>query len=315
MDNQENNAGIINQGTIVGSQCWPGPQGQPGKVDPDFDYTKLSKFRCVLVGNKQYDQLVNGNLYLVYRKHEQTGEPTYSLCTYENGCWIPYGIIESIKSLPWFTGIPVEDADYWIGVNELFKNIDNTEEPGEPEKQNIEEESKKKETVQEYVERRRKEIEQEEQERRRKADQENFDRIRRGEYTPHSMPITPSSESQAIHELNITIGILMEYIQKMQDDIIDEPVIEKNWEHLKNFTNDMLDRIIKLEEKIGSTPFPYIPPVSPYPNPFEPITPSPITPGNPWPYGPIVTYSVPGALPGGITLNSLFQEYSITGDK
>jgi hypothetical protein len=283
---------------IHGEQCWPGPQGQPGKVDPDFDYTKLSKFRCVLVGNKQYDQLVDGNLYLVYRKHEQTGEPTYSLCTYENGCWIPYGIIESVKRLPWFTGVPVDDTDYWIGVNELFQNIDNPEEPEEPEKQNPEEESEKKETVQEYVQRRLDEIDKEETERARQAKEDEMKREMAGEFIPRGMPITPSPESQGIRALDRKFEVLMEFIQKMYDEIIDDPVIEKNWEHIKTLTNDMLDRISELEEKAKNQPFIPFPCI-----PVEPI--SPITPGYPnpnpsvpgYPFGPIITYSVPGQGP------------------
>lgn len=256
---------------------------------------KNTKIPLALVGNNTYAKPTEGKVYLVYRKHEQTGEPTYSLCTYENGNWIPYGIIESIKKSPWFAGVPVTDEDYWICADDAFiKSPDDTvEETGK-------ETSKEtgKETVQEFVARRRAEIAQEEQEQRRKADQENFDRIRRGEYTPHIMPITPSPESQEIHELNITINILMEYIQKMQDDIIDEPVIEQNWNHINVLTNDMLDRIGKLEEKIKNIQFIPVPCV-----PTDPI--SPITPGFPnpnpsvpsWPLGPIITYSVPGQGP------------------
>lgn len=302
--------------SIHGEQCWPGPQGRPGKVDPDFDYTKLWKFRYVLVGNKQYDQLVDGKLYLVYRKHEQTGEPTYSLCTYENGCWIPYGIIESIKNLPWFTGVPVDDADYWIDVNEMFQNISNTEEPEEPEKQNLEEESDKKETVQEYVQRRLDEIDKEETERARQAKEDEMKREMAGEFIPRGMPITPSPESQGIRALDRKFEILMEFIQKMYDEIIDDPVIEKNWEHIKTLTNDMLDRISELEEKVKNQQF------IPYPCiPFEPI--SPITPGYPnpnpsvpgYPFGPIITYSVPGQGPMCSFTSTSSVGFGVTGKK
>lgn len=274
-----------------GDRCWPGPQGPLGPKVENF------RIRTAVVCNHTCDTLTEGNAYLVYRKHEQTGEPTYSLCTYENGCWIPYGIIESIKRLPWFTGVPVSDEDWWICANAAFNDelipVDIVEKTDENVGKNA-----GKETVQEFVERRRAEIAQEEQEQRRKADQEKFESIRRGEYTPHRMPITPSPESLKIHELNITINILMEYIQKMQDDIIDEPVIEQNWNHVKELTNDMLDRIGELEEKVKNMQFIPVPCV-----PVDPI--SPITPGYPnpnpsvpgYPFGPIITYSVPGQGP------------------
>ena len=163
---------------IHGEQCWPGPQGVQGIA---------SKFwRCVVVGNKAYEPLIEGNVYLVYRKHEQTGEPTYSLCTYENGNWIPYGIIEAIKKLPWFVGIPVTDDDLWICVTTAF---------ADDEASNAEVESPVEdpgnETVQDFVKRRREEIEKEECEQRQKAEKERMEREMRGEIVPHCMPITP----------------------------------------------------------------------------------------------------------------------------
>ena len=260
---------------------------------------KNTKIPLALVGNNAYDKPIEGKVYLVYRKHEQPGEPTYSLCTYENGNWIPYGIIESIKKLPWFVGVPVTDEDYWICADDAFikSQGDTVEETG---KETDEETGKetRKETLEEFVARRREEIDREEQEQRRAEDQEKFERIRRGEYIPHSMPITPSPESLKIHDLNITIIILMEYIQKMQDDIIVEPVIEQNWNHVKELTNDMLDRISELEEKVKNIQFIPVPCV-----PVDPI--SPITPGYPtsspsipgYPFGPVITYSVPGQGP------------------
>ena len=290
---------------IHGEQCWPGPQGVQGIA---------SKFwRCVVVGNKAYEPLIEGNVYLVYRKHEQTGEPTYSLCTYENGNWIPYGIIESIKKLPWFVGIPVTDDDLWICVTTAF---------ADDEASNAEVESPVEdpgnETVQDFVKRRREEIEKEECEQRQKAEKERMEREMRGEIVPHCMPITPSPESQAIRNLNRTVDILMEYIQKMQDGMISEPVIEKNWEHIKTLTNDMLDRIGELEEKVKNQqfiPYPYIPvdPISPitpgYPNP------NPSVPGYPYPFGPIITYSVPGQGPVCSFTPAPSTEFNITGKK
>lgn len=295
-----------------GEHCWSGPQGVQG-VPP----IKNAKIRCVVVGNMAYEPLVEGNVYLVYRKHEQTGEPTYSLCTYENGNWIPYGIAETIKKLPWFAGIPVTDEDFWVCANTAFAdgevcNVEFEQPVEDPGKDTG------NETVQDFVKRRHAEIEKEKQEQRQKAEKEKMEREMHGEIIPHCMPMNPSPESQAIRKLNRTVDILMEYIQKMQDGVISEPVIEKNWEHIKKLTNDMLDRIGELEEKVKNQqfiPYPYIPvdPISPitpgYPNP------NPSVPGYPYPFGPIITYSVPGQGPVCSFTPAPSTEFNITGKK
>lgn len=295
---------------IHGKQCWPGPQGVQGQPP-----VKNSKIRCVVVGNVTYEPLMEGNIYLVYRKHEQTGEPTYSLCTYENGCWIPYGIIESIKKLPWFTGVPVSDEDWWICANTAFADGEICNITFEPPTE-AGDEPENKETVQEYVQRRLDEIDKEETERARQAKEDEIKREMSGEFIPKGMPIIPSPESQGIRALDRKFEILMEFIQKMLDGMISEPVIEKNWEHIKTLTNDMLDRIHELEEKVKNQqfiPYPYIPvePISPitpgYPNP------NPSVPG--YPFGPIITYSVPGQGPMCSFMSTPVAERDITGKK
>lgn len=295
--------------SIHGDYCWTGPQGVQGQPP-----VKNSKIRCVVVGNVTYEPLVEGNIYLVYRKHEQTGEPTYSLCTYENGCWIPYGIIESIKKLPWFTGVPVSDEDWWICANVAFADGEICNVTFEPPTETGDE-PEKKETVQEYVQRRLDEIDKEETERARQAKEDEMKREMAGEFIPRGMPITPSPESQGIRALDRKFEILMEFIQKMYDEMIDDPVIEKNWEHIKTLTNDMLDRINELEEKVKNQPFII---------PVEPISPiSPITPGYPnpnpsvpgYPFGPIITYSVPGQGPTCLFTSTPSVGFDITGKK
>lgn len=315
--------------SIHGDKCWPGPRGPLG-IPPKIKNTKV---RCVAVGNIMYEPLVEGNVYLVYRKHEQTGEPTYSLCVYKNGNWIPYGLDQYIGNIQGFTGIPVMDDDYWVCANTAFAdgemcNIE-FEEPTvepeqEPEKHNQDEDSNE-ETVQEYVKRRHTEIAKEEEEEHRKAKEDKMRREMAGEPIPCCMPITPSPESQAIRNLNITIEILMEYIQKMKDGIIGEPVVEQNWEHLKNFTNQLLDRILELEKRMDNMPITLPGNPLPYqPYPYVPASPNtPLTPGYPtppsipewpaWPpYGPIISYS----LPGGINVTSTVSGVGhITGQK
>ena len=267
--------------------------------------------RCVPVGNIKYESLVEGNVYLVYRKHEQTGEPTYSLCIYKNGNWVPYGLEQYIG--PLFTGIPVMDDDYWVCANTAFAE-DNHEPESEPENQNPEDTKKEptEETVREYVERRLEEIAKNEAEEARKAKEEEMRCEEAGGWVPQCMPITPSSESIAIKSLSCTIEILMEYIQKMKDGMVNEPVIEQNWEHLKNFTNQLLDRILELEKRMDNIPI--MLPCRPY-QPLSPNT--PLTPGYPtspsvpdypayppYPYGPIITY----ALPGGTNITSTYKK-------
>jgi hypothetical protein len=280
------------------------PRIGPGTSIYDKPEIKNVKVRCVPVGNLAYDTLVEGNTYLVYRKHIQTGEPTYSLCIYRDGYWIPYGLDDIIKSMTQFTGIPVLEDDHWVCANIAFNEEKPTDEPEqESEKHNPDEDSNE-ETVQEYVKRRNNEIADEEEEEQRKAKEEKMGRKMAGEFVPRGMPITQSPESYAIRNLNRTIEILMEYIQKLKDGIIDEPVMEQNWEHLKTFTNDLCDRISELEQKVAVLQ------LMPY-NPYNPCTPyipaspnTPLVPNQPsiphWPYEPIITYS----LPGGISMTS-----------
>ena len=111
---------------------------------------------------------------------------------------------------------------------------------------------------------------------------------------------------------------LMEYIQKMKDGIIDEPVMEQNWEHLKNFTDQLFDRILELEKRMDNMPIaipcqPHVPA-----SPYTPLTPGyPTPPSIPewpaWPpYGPIISYSLPGGI--NVTSTACGVGY-ITGQK
>lgn len=318
----------------------PGTSIHGGKPVPEIETItnqakiKNAKVRCVVVGNIKYEPLVEGNVYLVYRKHEQTGEPTYSLCVYKNGNWVPYGLEQCIGSIQGFVGIPVLDDDYWVCANTVFAdgevcNIEfekPTVEPEpeqEPEKRNPDDDTNE-ETVQEYVKRRHEEIAKEEAEEQRKAKEDEMRRETAGEFIPRGMPITPSPESSAIRSLNLTIEILMEYIQKLKDGIVNEPVIEQNWEHLKNFTNGLLDRILDIERRLDNMPITL--PGNPLPyQPYTPASPNtPLTPGYPtppsvpewpaWPpYGPIISYSLPGGVNITSTVGDVIKTSPATG--
>lgn len=249
-----------------------------------------TKVRCVAVGNKTYDTLVDENTYLVYRKHEQTGEPTYSLCIYRNGCWIPYGIDNFIKNMSGFVGIPVMDDDYWICANEAFDNFETetVESVANNESEKSNSDNVKNETVQDFVKRRLMEIEMEEDENIRKVREEERERAWKGEFESISIPVSPTKNDYALKRTNQIINILMEYIQKMKDDIIDEPIIEQNWHHLKEIINELFDRIAKLESKVNELQL--LPS-----HPLQPYTPvSPYIQDHPWPLGPVITYAIPG---------------------
>ena len=62
---------------------------------------------------------INGHRYVVYRKHETTGEPTYSICIYKDDMWIPN--IVDIMNFIGFNGIPVKDDDKWIDLDAVFQ--------------------------------------------------------------------------------------------------------------------------------------------------------------------------------------------------
>lgn len=258
----ENTTQAGGQGTIIGLQYWSDQQDQSGNIERNFDYTTTATFRCVTVGNTKHNQLTEGKLYLVYRRHEQTGEPTYSLCVYRDGCWIPYGIDHILNNLPGFTGIPVTDTDYWIEVGAIFQSVDKpAEEPEKPETQGPDEEPEIDE-VHAYVERRLYEME--------------------------------NKCTERYSKINKRLGIMMGYIHSLKDDVANGHGAVRNCEYFKNITDELLDRVIRLEEKLSCMPPQYVPPITAY---------------------PIITYSIPGVLPGEIPLASLPHKCSTTGDK
>lgn len=258
----ENTTQAGGQGTIIGLQYWSGQQDQSGNIERNFDYTTTATFRCITVGNTKHNQLAEGKLYLVYRRHEQTGEPTYSLCVYRDGCWIPYGIDHILNNLPGFTGIPVTDTDYWIEVGAIFQSVDKpAEEPEKLETQGPEEEPEIDE-VHAYVERRLYEME--------------------------------NKCTERYSKINKRLGIMMGYIHSLKDDVANGHGAVRNGEYFKNIADELLDRVIRLEEKLSCMPPQYVPPITAY---------------------PIITYSIPGVLPGEIPLASLPHKCSMTGDK
>lgn len=245
---------------------------------------KPTKVRCAVVGNRAYEPLVEGNLYLVCRRHDELGDPVYSLCTYRNGNWVPYGLEDYILNMSEFTGIPVLDEDYWVCANTAFEGIYEEQDASDTQEP-------KDETVQEYVERRRMEIDNEEKEALHKTMENDLLLEMEGKRTPNGMHITPSHTDMAIGRTNKTIRILMEYIQGMKDAMIDSPMIEKNWEHFKNFTNGLLDRIIDLERRVDNMPITL---------PYGPNTPlAPLVPASPnIPSVPPSVPGWPGSVPG-----------------
>lgn len=262
MENQENTTQAGGQGTIIGLQYWSDLHDPSRNIERNFDYTTTATFRCVTVGNTKHNQLTEGKLYLVYRKHEQTGEPTYSLCVHRDGCWIPYGIDHILNNLPGFTGIPVTDTDYWIEVGALFQNVDTpAEEPEKPETQGPEEEPEIDE-VHAYVERRLYEME--------------------------------NKCTERYSKINRRLGIMMGYIHSLKDDVANGHGAVRNGEYLKTITDELLDRVIRLEEKLSCMPHQYVPPITAY---------------------PIITYSIPGVLPGEIPMASLPHKCSTNCDK
>lgn len=260
------------------------------------------KVRCVAVGNIKYEPLVEGNVYLVYRKHEQTGVPTYSLCVYSNGNWIPAVLEPYINNIPNFTGIPVSEDDYWVCANTAFADGTVCETtikpPVEPENS---EEDKPELSVKEFIDYRLAEMAVEEQEAKKKAEQEKFEQSKHS-IIPKTMPIDLSPEQLQIRDLRKLVNVLIEYIEKRNNELLTEPVVEQNWEHLKKFTNDLCDRVAGLERKVAILQLTLTPaqPIQPYsPNtPYVPNQPSvpdwPYWP--PYPYGPVVSYSLPGGI-------------------
>lgn len=262
------------------------------------DVMASTKVRCVPVGNIAYEPLVEGNTYLVYRKNEQTGEPTYSLCVYSNGNWIPAGLEPYIKNIPYFTGIPVTEDDYWVCANTAFADgtvCETTiEPPVEPESP---EEDKHELSVKEFIDYRLVEMAVEEQEAKKKAEQEKFEQSKHS-VIPKAMPITLSPEQLQIRDLRKLVNVLIEYIEKRDNELLTEPVVEQNWEHLKKFTNELCDRICELERKVAILQLTLTPaqPIQPW-SPNTPYVPNqPSVPDWPYwpPYGPIISYSLPG---------------------
>lgn len=216
---------------------------------------------------KLNEPLVEDNIYLVCRKN-MDNDPTYLLCIYSNGCWVPYGLENITKTM--FTGIPIIDEDRWVCVNTMFENILTS--PVDSEKSA----SIKNEGVHEFMIRRIAEM---------------CDDMKDNHTNKNNNMIQSWEGPLNIYRI---IDIMLEYIDKLDKKTIPDHILEKNWEHLKNFTNKLCDRICELERKINNitiindlqkSPSPYIPtdpsPVSPYPS----------TPSIPTPYSPIITYS------------------------
>jgi hypothetical protein len=258
---------------------------------------------AVVCDSVWYGKPENGHKYVVYRKHETTGEPTYSICVCKDDMWIPEiffsGVFPSSIGIPIKeVGVPIVDEDEWIDLETAFQTYEK-----KPAVQDVTpaEESKNKEpevtdmTCREYlqycVDKR------EAEELKQKVDNKGIKNS-----IHKAMPLEPDPNRDAIKRINERLDDIVEYIDKR---FLDNPAIEQNWKHIKDFTNSLLDRILELEKRVPYVipDIPLVPnqpyqPYTPYPaTPINPITPwYPTTPSvpNPWPYGPIISYSIPG---------------------
>lgn len=260
------------------------------KMGENSCISNSQKIKMAFVENMMFRKPENGHTYVVYRKHELTGEPTYSICIYMDGNWIP----EVIKSMniPNFNGIPACDDDMWIDLevafmplDEIDKTVDKTihdiitvEGPKEPDVTKM----TCREYLQHCVDKR------EAEELKRKSMSTG---IKKGQFKAMSME--HDHDRDAIKRINERLNDMMDYIDKR---FLDNPAIEQNWSHVKELINGLIDRVSELERRHQPLTTPDIPLV---PNqPYQPYTPYPTVPSIPaWPYNPIVTYSVPG---GGI---------------
>lgn len=232
--------------------------------------------KCALVFTPQAGKPEDGKTYLVYRPNVDTGEPTYSICICKNGNWIPQSIAQF--NITGFTGIPIAEDDQWICCEDAFlTKPEDMEYPVDDISKDLTKDPNDIEQLSKYVER------------------------RLGEF----------GKGLPLSRLERIVELVIEYID---DKLIQGPVVEQNWEHLKVFTNGLCDRICTLEQKISELQLHINPfqPVQPYPpyQPYPAIPTTPEWPGTPsWPLGPIVTYVTHTGMPPFVPGSTL----SITG--
>ena len=262
------------------TNCFPSSVYQE-ESQPIFPLTKVP---VLIVGNKQYQPLVDGHKYLVYRNMGYNVEPSFSICTYKEGSWVPeiinyiiagvLGINHEIKP------VPVEDRDWYIDLFDFVKTTKSQEpalhdtikaKPEEPDVNTL--------SLYEFIEKRivmyREKLahEAEENERlRREAERDGVE----------TAPAEPNPMKEQLDELNLKIDTIIGWLDA---NLIDGPTLDRNWEHIKTLTNDILDRLIILEQ--GRSLWPNIPMQPMYPEPQTPVQPYP----GPW--GPVITYTVP----------------------
>lgn len=268
----------LGPGTIISS---PGTSQTIQVKDIDeSEYASIYALKCALVFTPQAGKPEDGKTYLVYRPNVDTGEPTYSICICKNGNWIPQSIAQF--NITGFIGIPVAEDDQWICCEDAFlTKPEDMAHPVDDISEDITKDPNDIEQLSKYVERRLEES---------------------------------GNELNGLSRIERIMMLVMEYID---DKLIQGPVVEQNWMHLKEFTNDLCDRICKLEQKIAElqlyiNPFqpgqPY-PPYQPY-QPYPAIPTTPEWPGTPsWPLGPIVTYVTHTGMPPFVPGSTL----SITG--
>ena len=237
------------------------------------------RFEAAVIGDAAHMTLEEGKKYLVYRKNPETGEPTYSICIYRNGGWVPEVFVE--MNIMGFTAFPILPEDKFIDLDQAFKvNQVKKSDKKQPE---IKEPDVNTMSCSEYVNTRAKQHELE--------DKQHFKELIE-RYKQDGLPVPkldPDMKSFIFN--NDKVNSIIDYIDKR---MVDGPMIEKNWEHLKNFTNEILNRVIELEKTVENMPRPLIPLGDPgiFPDQIGPCFP-PSCPQYPEDL-PIITYSAPG---------------------
>ena len=126
----------------------------------------------------------------------------------------------------------------------------------------------------------------------------------------HAMPLDPDPGRVDLDRLKKDFKYALEYIDLLEKKIATKPVMEQNWEHLKNFTNQLLDRILELEKKMANIPITL--PYSPY-TPLQPVCPPLIPEWPAWPpYGPVISYALPGGVNVTTTASNLMSKHEGT---
>ncbi len=262
----------------------------PSSVYPDESQPTipLTKVPVIIVGNKQYQPLVEGHKYLIYRNMGDNVEPSFSICIYKEGLWVPEPISYIIAGILGINHdinpVPVEDRDWYIDLFDFVKTTKPQEHVSHDTiKAKSEEPDVNTFSLYEFIEKR---IDMYREKLAHEAEENERLRKEAEHHGVETTPVEPNPMKEQLDELNLKIDTIIGWLDA---NLIDGPTLDRNWEHIKTLTNDILDRLATLEQ--GRLLWPNTPLCPGYPEPQTPIQPYP----SPW--GPVITYAVPGNGP------------------